>query len=323
MPNPPPMLEVLTAAPLLSVQDGGRPGWQAFGVPLSGPMDALAHRAANLLAGNPPHAAALEIGLGSAAFAPDDACLIAAAGPGFSLYVDDRPMRMWTSIYVRKGWIIRLEWRGAGNWAYLAVHGGLDTPPALGSRAAYPRAALGAPLSVGDRLPLGRAARPLLPLAARHLDPACIPYAQAPHIAVIPGPQAAQFSADALAAFYAARFTISPASDRTGYRLSGPPIPQQGGVELISEGMTRGCVQIPPDGQPIVMQADSPTTGGYPKIAAVIRADQPVLAQAPIGAGVIQFVQTTIEAAQTRYRQMIHRLDYGIMDADPEETLWL
>lgn len=321
MPNPTPMLEVLTAVPLLSVQDGGRPGWQAFGVPLGGPMDALAHRAANLLAGNPPHAAALEIGPGNAAFVPNDDCLIAAAGPGFSLYVDDRPMRMWTSIYVRKGWQIRLEWRGTGNWAYLAVHGGLDTPPALGSRSVYPRAALGAPLSVGDRLPLGHAARPLLDLAARHLDPACIPYAQAPQIAVIPGPQAAQFSDAALATFYTARFVISPASDRTGYRLNGPPIPYAGG-EMISEGMTRGCVQIPPDGQPIVMQADSPTTGGYPKIAAVIRADQPVLAQTPLGAGSVCFVETTIAAAQTRYRVLIQHLDHAIV-AEDEERQWL
>lgn len=321
------MLEILSPSLITTVQDGGRRGWQAYGVPVSGPMDALAHRAANLLAGNPPHAAALEIGLGGAAFAADVDCLVAAAGSGFSLTVDGRPMRMWTSVYVRKGREIRLDRMGHGNWAYIAIHGGLDTLPALGSRATTLRATLGGdparPLAPGDRLPIGPATRPLLDLAARHLDPGFIPYSASPEIAVIPGPQAAQFSPAALFTFHSSLFTISPASDRTGYRLGGPPIPREGVGELVSEGMARGSIQIPADGLPIVMQADCPTMGGYPKIASVISADQPVLAQAPIGTGAIRFVESTLEAAQARYRQVLHRLDYGIMTLDSDEALWL
>ncbi|MEJ5222987.1 MAG: biotin-dependent carboxyltransferase family protein, partial [Anaerolineales bacterium] len=269
--------------------------------------------------------AALEIGLSGAAFFSDEDCLIAAAGPGFALWMDDRPMPMWTAIYIRRNRVIRLVKNGPGNWAYLAVHGGIATPPVLGARAVYVRAPLGdapaRPLAPGDRLPVGSAAHPLLELAGRTLDPACIPYSPSPQIAVIPGPQAAQFSGEARAAFYTARFALSAASDRTGYRLSGPPIPYAGG-EMVSEGMARGSVQIPPDGQPIVMQADSPTTGGYPKIAAVIRADQPILAQTPFDMGGVQFVETTIEAAQARYRALIQRLDGGIGLADAERE-WL
>lgn len=320
------MLEVLAPSLLTTVQDGGRCGWQAYGVPVSGPMDAFAHRAANLLAGNPPDAAALEIGLTGASFSADADCLIAATGPGFALTVDDRPMRMWASIYIRKGWEIRLDKRGDGNWAYLAIHGGIDVSPALGSRATYLRATLGAdparPLAPGDRLLIGRATRPLLDLAARHLDPTFIPYSTSPEIAVILGPQAAQFPSESHLTFYSSRFIISPTSDRTGYRLSGSPIPREGVGELISEGMARGSIQVPANGLPIVMQADCPTTGGYPKIAAVISADQPVLAQVPIGAGSVRFVETTIEAAQARYRGVMRFLKTIVIDPY-EERDWL
>lgn len=319
------MLEVLTPSVLTTIQDAGRRGWQAYGVPVSGPMDAFAQRAANLLVANPPEAAAFEIGYSSAEFIAGADCLIAATGPGFTLWVNEHPMRMWTSIYVRKNWQVRLEKTGSGNWAYLAIHGGIQTPLALGSRATYLRAQLGAdparPLQTGDLLPIGPATHPLLELASRTIAPV-LDYSPNPTIHVIPGPQVSHFTSAALSTFYSSIYTISPTSDRTGYRLNGPTLERATRGELISEGMARGCIQIPADGLPIVMQADCPTTGGYPKIASVISADQPVLAQVPVGMGQIRFVETTVEKAQARYREMMSGLGKSIIQPSADDYSW-
>jgi antagonist of KipI len=307
------MLEVITPSLLTTVQDGGRRGWQAFGVPVSGGMDAFALRAANLLVANPPDDAAIEIGLTSAAFVAHADCVIAVTGAGFSLRINDRRMRTWTSVYVRTNWRIQLDKTDSGNWAYLAVHGGIRTQPALGSRATYLRASLGSSLQSGDALPIGEATRPLPGITSRTLAPTLLPhYSATPLIHVIPGPQFSDFTEHATGAFFSSTYSLSPTSDRIGYRLDGTPIERAKAGELISEGMARGCIQIPANGQPIVMQADCPTAGGYPKIASVVSADQPVLAQAPIGSGKIRFAGTTIEQAQARYREMIKNLSAGI-----------
>jgi len=320
------VLEVISPSVFTTVQDAGRRGWQAFGVPVSGPMDAFAHRAANLLAANLPEAAALEIGYTSAEFLACDDCLIAATGPGFALSVNDRPMQMWTSVYVRKNRRIRLDKHGHGNWAYLSAHGGIQTPLILASRSSYIPARLGpSPLAPGDVLttcPAGGGAgksRAWLPgLAARALK-STINYSPNPTIHILPGPQHAHFAPRTLCE---SAYTISPTSDRTGYRLIGPKLERLVHGELLSEGMARGCIQIPPDGQPIVMQADCPTTGGYPKIASVIAADQPLLAQVPVGMGQIRFQETTIEQAQSAYREMVNGLKTGIIHPASEEYCW-
>jgi antagonist of KipI len=319
------MLEVLSPSALTTIQDTGRRGWQAYGVPVSGPMDTFAHRAANLLVANPPEAAAVEIGYSSATFLAQADCLIAATGPGFALLVNERPLRMWTSIYVRKNWQIRLEKTGLGNWATIAVHGGIQTSSALGSRATYLRAQLGAdparPLQAGDFLPIGPATHPPLNLASRTIRPV-IDYSPNPTIHIIPGPQVSHFTPAALSTFYSSAYTISPTSDRTGYRLNGTALERATSGELVSEGMARGCIQIPADGLPIIMQADCPTTGGYPKIASVITADQPVLAQVPVGTGQIRFIDTTVGIAQARYRELMTRLGESIIQPTADDYSW-
>lgn len=319
------MLEIITASILTTVQDAGRHGWQAFGVPVSGPMDAFAHRAANLLVGNPAEAAALEIGYSSAAFLAHQDCLIAAAGPGFTLTVNDRPMHMWTAVYVRENWRFQLDKTDSGNWATLAIHGGIQTPLVLGSRATYLRTTLGAdparPLQASDLIPIGAPSRPLLELASRTM-PLRLNYSPNPTIHVIPGPQISCFTPASLSTFYASTYTISPTSDRIGYRLNGPALERTVTGELLSEGMVRGCIQIPADGLPIVMQADCPTTGGYPKIVSVISVSQPILAQVPVGTGEIRFAETTIEKAQAGYREMMNSLEKSIIQPLPDDYSW-
>jgi len=318
------MLEILQPAAVMTVQDAGRRGWQAYGVPVSGPMDAFAHRAANRLVGNLDGAAALEVGLTSASLRAERDCLIALAGAGYTLRVLGRNLPPWAATVVRAGWTIELEKIHGGNWAVLAVDGGIATAPQLGSRSDYLRAPLGlAPLQPGDRLPLGPPSANPLELAGRRLaEPARPAYAGNVSVRFLRGPQAGRCTAAGWDAFTSAAFLVSPVSDRMGYRLDGPPVEMITADEMLSEGMARGCVQVPANGQPIVMQADCPTAGGYPKVAAVISADQPLLAQAPIGGGSVRFTETDITSAQAALREQTRGLDSGIILSIIEYDDW-
>jgi antagonist of KipI len=206
---------------------------------------------------------------------------------------------------------------GCGNWAYLAVAGGIDAAPALGSRSSYLRAGLGKKLEVADRLNIGKPSRSLEELAARTFSLKKIPaYSSSPVIEVIEGVQADWFTKDGLETFYNSEYAISPSSDRMGYRLDGASVARANDAELLSEGMTAGSIQIPASGLPIVMMADSPTTGGYPKIANVVTADLPLLAQVPFREGRIRFKMTSVEEAQARYRKMMRDLEDGIDEVE-------
>jgi len=307
------MLEILEADGLLTLQDSGRLGWQKFGVPLSGPMDWFAFRAANALTGNRPGAAALEIGFGEATLRAHRDCVIAVTGVGFDVSTYIWTFPLWNSFYVRSGWIVHVRKQGQGNWAYLAAAGGFESQPTLGSQSANLRAGLGRRLGAGDTLKIGKPARSLHDLAARTLAEEKRPaYSQTPTIEAVRGLQADWFTKEGLDAFFGREYTVSESSDRMGYRLEGPRVAHSRGADLLSEGMTPGSIQIPASGQPIVMMADCPTTGGYPKIANVIRADLPVLAQVTPRKGRIRFRLTTVDEAQARYRMMAQNLDAGI-----------
>lgn len=307
------MLEILEAGGLLTVQDAGRRGWQKFGVPISGAMDWFAYRAANLLVGNPPEAAALEIGFGDVTLRALRDCVVAVTGAGFVASTFAWTFPLWTSFVVHSGWKITITKEGMGNWATLAVAGGIDSEFILGSRSTYLRAGLGGKLEVGDRLNFGKPSRPFEDLAARTFRPDKLPaYSSAPVIEVIEGVQSDWFTKDGVENFYNSDYSISPSSDRMGYRLDGAPIARVRGGEMLSEGMSAGAIQVPASGQPIVMMADSPTTGGYPKIAHVVRADMPLLAQVPPREGRIRFRMTSVEKAQARLRKMMKDLEEGI-----------
>ncbi len=307
------MLEVLESVGWVTVQDGGRFGWRRFGVPPSGPMDWFAHRAANRLVGNPPQAAALEIGFGEVTLLAHRHLVLAATGVGYRVSTALWTFPLWTSFVVRAGETVRIDRTGWGNWAYLAVAGGLETEMLLGSRAAYGRAGLGAPLTGGDRLPVGRPSASLDELAARTLSAqSLLPYSPSICVDVIPGPHQNVFTAEGRRAFFESPYALIEPSDRTGYRLQGIAVERADRNELPSEGMAPGSVQVPADGQPIVLMADGGTTGGYPVIAVVARADLPLLAQLPLNAGAVRFRATTVDAAQARYRALLHVLDNAI-----------
>ena len=214
---------------------------------------------------------------------------------------DVRRLAAWSAAVLQPGDSLQLG-RPQGV-AYLAVAGGFLTPPMLGSRATYARAGLGGvdgrALAAGDRLPCAPFAGD--PQHALQAAPLLHPGGA---IRVIPGPQADHFTPAALASFYSEPWTLTPARDRMGLRLAGPRLVHvPGGADIVSDGVTPGAIQVPADGQPIVLLADCQTVGGYPKIATVIRADLPRLAHLPPGAEIRFVAVDATHAAEARAAQ--------------------
>lgn len=307
-------LEILEGGLLTTVQDGGRYGYERYGVPVGGAADPWALRAANLLVGNPPEAAALEVTVAGPKLRPTADCLIAVAGADLSLRVNGWPMSPGASIAVRRGWVIEFGERKSGCRAVLAVAGGIAVPPVLGSRSTCLSAGFGGlagrPLRAGDRLPVGPSSVDIFGRAGRRLPRHLLPpYGDNPLVHVVLGPQDDDFTEEGLATFLSSTYQVGLASDRMGCRLRGPAIAHGGPAEIISDGTPLGAVQVPADGQPIVMLCDRQTTGGYPKIATVTCADIPLLAQCLPGASRVRFAALGVAEAQARYRQMMAALE--------------
>jgi antagonist of KipI len=308
-------LEVLDGGMLTTVQDLGRTGYERFGVPVAGAMDPFALRAANWLVGNPPEAAALEITLAGPRLRATEKCLVAVTGADLGLRVNGWDLPAWKAVFVRQGWTIESR-RGAarcapvGCRAVLAVAGGIDVAPVMDSRSTYLSGGFGGfegrALRRGDLVPVGPVGFHLPERAGRtfphHLIPSC---SDAPTIRVVLGPQDDYFTDEGIATFLSGEYEVSSASDRMGCRLQGPQIVHKDATGIISDGIPLGAVQVPPDGQPIVMLADRQTTGGYPKIATVISADIPLLAQCVPGQSRVRFEAVGIEEAQASYREMM------------------
>lgn len=292
-------IEVLRPGPLSSLQDLGRVGHQQLGVIASGAMDEWAHRVANLLVGNLADEATLEITLMGPSLRFHQSALIAIAGADLAPRIDGQPVPMTTPVLVRAGAQLDFGRRASGCRAYLAVHGGYPVAPVMGSRSTYLRAGFGGfegrALRKGDLLPLAASAQAhgcsrlagrlaagdaafVAPARDEFIAPEH-PAARPRRLRVVEGQQWPRFTEQARATFTAAEFTISHQSDRMGCRLTGPALALQAPLEMISEAVAFGTVQVPPDGQPIVLMADRQTTGGYPKIAAIASVDLPLLAQ--------------------------------------------
>lgn len=278
-----------------TVQDAGRTGSQRFGVSVAGAVDAVSHRIANLLVGNPPEAATLECTMSGGVFEVEaDRCRIALAGADMPIEVAGRHLIPYAAHVLRRGDRLRIGTAKTGLRAYLAVAGGIDVPPVLGSRSTQTRARLGGiegrALRAGDRLPIGVAGP--APLLA--LPEAAWPRFDGP-VRVLPGPQADAFTAAGMETFLSATYTVSVRSDRMACQLDGPAIEHADGFNIVSDGIVNGSIQVPGHGRPIVLLADRQTTGGYPKIATVLTADLPKLAQRRPGDSV---TFTAVDAAE-------------------------
>jgi len=273
-------LLVTNVGPATSVQDAGRFGAQRYGLTPSGAMDRLALATANTLVGNPPFAAAIELGPFGATFTAEGGPIrIAVAGASRGVRIDDRVLPLNQSATLMPGERLVLGAAREGVFSYLAIEGAVQGEAAFGSLSVNARAGLGAPvprpLQSGDRLDVC-AARD----GGEHAIP---PFPPSPDpIRVVLGPQDDEFG-DAVKTFLDGTWTISPTSDRMGYRLEGPAIRHQHGHNIVSDGTVNGSIQVPGNGQPIVLMPDRGTSGGYPKIATVIGADFGRFAQTPPG----------------------------------------
>jgi KipI family sensor histidine kinase inhibitor len=279
----PPALEVVAPGLLTTVVDQGRPGWRRLGVPAAGAMDAPALARANALVGNAPGAAGLECTVAGPVLRFLRPLRFALTGGDLGALLERADLGAWPvpsgePVLARPGNVLRFEGLRRGCRAYVALAGGVDVPPVLGSRATDLTAGFGGchgrALRAGDLLRVFGASgdAPRLPAPRAAPEPAS-------ELRVILGPQDEAFGADALQAFLQQPFAVQPDSDRVGCRLAGPRIAAASEPEIVSDGMVPGSVQVPPSGEPIVMGPDGPTTGGYPKIATVIGADLPRLAQ--------------------------------------------
>jgi antagonist of KipI len=306
-------LHIVRPGLLTTVQDLGRYGHQASGVPVAGPMDTFSHRLANQLAGNAIDAATLEITLIGPDLIVEADTTIAIAGAHFEVTCDDRPVALGASFVVTRGQRLKFGRIVQGARAYLAVAGGIQTPPVLGSRATHLVSRMGGlsgrALQSGDRVPIGNSPQPGPQRKSAGLT---LPSTGRALLRVMPGPQADWFQADALRAIASVSFRISPQSNRMGYRLQGPPLVRAREDELISEPLGIGAIQVPAAGEPILLMADRQTAGGYPKIGYVIAADLPMAGQLAPG-DFIEFHLCTQQEAVTaliaRERQLLRYAD--------------
>ncbi|WP_133743283.1 5-oxoprolinase subunit C family protein [Actinorugispora endophytica] len=274
-------LEVLETGMLTTVQDAGRPGHASLGVGRSGAADAASYALANRLLANPPGAAALEVTFGGLRLRARGTVTVAVTGAPGPVSVDGRGAAMNTVLSVPDGAELRLGVPTRGLRGYLAVRGGVDVPPVLGSRSTDTLADLGpARVAPGALLPVGA-------------PPAGFPVTDAAPVAELPGtettlrvvlgPRHDWFTPDAVRTLLSGVYEVSGRSDRVGARLLGPPLDRHRKEELPSEGMVPGSLQIPTDGDPVLFLADHPVTGGYPVIAVVASEDLPRAAQARPG----------------------------------------
>jgi antagonist of KipI len=252
------------------VQDLGRTGQLRYGIPPSGPMDVRAFVIANRLVGNPDGAAGLECTLMSPRFTVDAACAIAVTGAEAPVTVNGAAAESWATLALQPGDTVRVAAARAGVRIYVAFSGGLDVPPALGSRATYLRGRLGGLEGRALRRDDVLRAFPAPPPAPRRAAPDEIAsFETEPEIRVVLGPQADRFTAEGIATFLGGPYEMLPQSDRMGARLKGPRIAHARGHDIISDGIALGSIQVPGDGQPIVLLVDRQSTGGYTKIATV------------------------------------------------------
>jgi biotin-dependent carboxylase-like uncharacterized protein len=340
-------VKVLRPGALATLQDLGRRGLQHLAIVPGGAMDPLSHRVANALVGNRADSATLEIAISGPELLFERDTLVALAGARFDAWVDGASFPGARPALVRAGARLRIGRATAGAFGYLAVAGGFDVAAVLGSRSTYlpghfggldgRLVASGAALPLADgaeglgQARFARAIRnqrevALAGGAARSVGwfaPTLTVPMTVPVIArAIEGVHATLFTDAARAAFYAERWRVAPDSNRMGYRLLGPKLELVAPTEIVSQATCLGTVQVPASGQPIVLMADHQTTGGYPKIAEVIGADAPGVAQVPPG-GTVRFVPAKLdeadaarEALERRVAELVERILWEFGDAD-------
>ncbi len=303
------LLKVIAPGLQTTVQDLGRVGHQRLGIPVSGALDTTALRAANIVAGNAPGTAGLEMAMaGPTLEVMADSVRVAVAGGTTELQIttgdgETRRVPPLQSIRLVRGERVRIGGIAGSAVAYLAIEGGLELPPFLGSLSTYVRGGFGGlegrALREGDLLPLaapGAPERPDVRLGGLPLLPLS-------RVRVVLGPQHEDFTAEALERLVATDYTVTREADRMGLRLDGAKLDHVKGHNIVSDGIAPGAIQVPGNGLPIVLLADRQSSGGYPKIATVASADLPGLGRVSPGAK-LRFEVVPVAAAEAARREL-------------------
>lgn len=297
-----PVFQVVEPGLMSTVQDRGRIGWRRFGVPSSGALDRPALDTVNGVLGNAPGDAVLELTFPGPKLRVLTEAEIAVAGADMTALVNRTPLDPGEPVQVRPGDTLEFEPPRWGQWLYLGVAGGVEVPPLLGSRSVYarggPAGPLGRALRAGDILGLGETSS----ARCRTRWPGESLTTRSGPVRVVFGPQSGAFTAEAQAAFLGRAYTATAQRDRSGARLAGARLGHRGSAEILSDGLLAGAIQVPADGLPLVILADGPTTGGYPKIAWVIGPDLCRVAQAGPGTE-LRFEAVAVETAHAAIRE--------------------
>ena len=320
------MIKVIRAGLLTTVQDLGRYGAQRFGVPVSGAMDAHALRVANHLVGNEDHVAALEVTLIGPVLQFDSDTLIAICGGDLGAVIGGKPVPMNRPVWLARGSQLAFGQPVTGCRAYVAFAGGIDVPPVLGSRSTYARTGFGGfkgrALKKGDRIDIGasnssyflrlRDSRGFTndgfaaPNWSVRVDPERL-FLQPQRIRFVAGRHWERLNSTVRGAFLGENFRVGTTSDRMGYRLEGVRLERHEYGDIASEAVAFGTIQLPPDGNPIVLMADRQTIGGYPRVGEVASVDLPLLAQLKPG-DTLRFERIALDEAHN----LIHEQELAL-----------
>lgn len=315
---------VVKSGLLTTVQDLGRHGYQRYGVVVCGAVDGFSARVANLLVGNPPEAAVLELALIGPELRFESEALVAWCGAEFGAVLDGRLLPKDRPVRVPAGATVAFGPAHTGAMAWLAIAGGIDVPVILGSRSTYRAAKFGGVegrgLIPGDRLPIGRpspwAVAQLAALAARAsittnwcVRPAALGHPDVSGVLrFVRGPEWDWFPREVQQLFVRADYFVTKDADRMGIRFDGPPLQLAEPREMISTAVNTGVVQVPSSGQPIILSAARQTVGGYPRIAVIATVDMPAMAQLRPG-DCVQFEEIPLADAHALYIRREHDLN--------------
>ncbi|WP_409301008.1 biotin-dependent carboxyltransferase family protein [Peribacillus sp. SCS-155] len=328
------MIKILKPGLLTSFQDLGRYGYQKYGVIASGAMDQVAHRISNILVGNDDGEATIEITLSGPAIEFASDALISICGADLSPEINGDPAKLWRPIFLESGSVLKFGKCKNGCRAYLAIAGGYSIPREMGSSSTYLRAGIGGwngrALKMGDEISLrtpgtlsSRIAKQLPKKSNTSFREAewtvagnALPmYETNPVVRITKGAQYGLFDSYSIDDFLHAPFKITSQSDRMGYRLEGSKLMLKSPVEMISEAVRFGTIQVPSEGHPIILLADRQTTGGYPKIAEIATVDIPLVAQSKPGES-LKFQLMSLEESQQLLidrEENIKRIKQGVL----------
>ena len=304
---------------LATIQDLGRYGFQQYGVVVGGAMDSFSLRLANVLVGNEEGEAAIEVTMMGTSLQFKEDALIAITGGNLNPVIDGSPVPLWRPIFVKKDTVLSFAGCKFGCRAYVAVAGGFSIPKVMNSKSTYIRGEIGGfkgrALQEGDVIPLAGEnsfslkVKKALQKKLKHNSFAAadwyVPferYLNGKVVRVLKGAEFEAFSESSQKQFFEQKFQITPQSDRMGYRLSGPSLQLEQSFELLSEAVANGTIQVPSDGNPIVLLADRQTTGGYPRIGQIAAADLPIIAQMKPGDHV-RFKEISLDEAEQLYME--------------------